>query len=137
MLPAGDEEFDGQSEQTPGPEPGLYWLMMQIEHVSPFAPVYPKLHSQAVFVMLPAGDEEFDGQSEQIPGPKPALYWFLLHGEHMPLLSTVYPALHKHPARDMTELSLHSHAVIVVLPAGETVSNGQSEQLADPKPALY
>jgi len=52
---------------------------MQIEHVSPFAPVYPALHSHAVFVMLPAGDEEFDGQSEQIPGPKTALYWLILH----------------------------------------------------------
>jgi len=108
MLPAGDEEFDGQSEQTRGPEPSLYWLMMQIEHVSPFAPVYPALHSQTVFVMLPAGDEELDGQSEQIPGPKPALYWFLLHGEHMPPFSPTYPAL-------------HSQAVFVMLPSGEMV----------------
>jgi len=62
MLPAGDEEFDGQSEQVAGPNPALYWLIIHCEHVPPFAPVYPELHSQAVFVMLPAGEEEFDGQ---------------------------------------------------------------------------
>jgi len=79
MLPAGDEECDGQSEQTPGPEPALYWLMMQIEHVSPFAPVYPALHSHAVFVMLPAGEDEFEIQFKQVPGPEPSLYWLTLH----------------------------------------------------------
>ena len=63
MLPAGEEEFDGQSEQLTGPKTALYWLRRHWEHVLPFAPVYPELHAHAVFVMLPAGEDEFDGQS--------------------------------------------------------------------------
>ena len=89
MLPAADEEFDGQAEQVAGPKPCLYWLIVQMEHVSPFDPVYPALHSQAVFVMLAAREELFDGQAEQIAGPESALYWLILHSEHVPPFSPV------------------------------------------------
>jgi len=74
ILPAAETEFDGQSEQLAGPEPALYWLVLHCEHGYPFAPVYPALHRQAVYVVLPAGDAEFDRQFEQVPGPKPYLY---------------------------------------------------------------
>ena len=73
MLPGRETEFDRQSEQLEGPKPALYWLILHGEHMLPFAPVYPALHSHAVFVILPATEEEFDGQSEQ-EGPKPVLY---------------------------------------------------------------
>jgi len=71
MLPAGETEFDGQSEQLAGPNPTLYWLIPHCVHAAPFAPVCPALQAQ----VLPSGDEEFDGQSEQVAGPNPALYW--------------------------------------------------------------
>ena len=79
MLPDGEEEFDGQSKQVAGPKSALYWFILHCEHWAPFAPLYPGLHSQAVFVKLPAGEEEFDEQFKQVPGPKPALYWLILH----------------------------------------------------------
>ena len=79
MLPAREEESDGQSEQLPGPKPALYWFILHCEHMPPFSPLYPALHSHAVFVMLPAGEEEFDIQFKQVPGPKPSLYSLILH----------------------------------------------------------
>jgi len=73
MLPAGEEEFDGQSEQVAGPKPALYWLILHCEHAVPSSPVYPALHSQAVFVVLPAGEKELKAQAEQFACPRPAL----------------------------------------------------------------
>jgi len=92
MLPAGEEEFDKQSEQIAGPNPALYWFIMQTEHVSPFAPVYPALHSQEVFIMLATGDEESDGQSEQVAGPRMGLYWPDTQEEQTPSVP-IQPAL--------------------------------------------
>jgi len=124
MLPAGETEFDGQSEQSAGPNSSLYWLILHCEHINPFCPVYPALHSQAVFVVLPAEEVEFDGQAEQEAGPKPDLYWFIIHSEHVPPLSPVYPAL-------------HSQKVFAMLPAAEVEFDGQSEQVAGPNSSLY
>jgi len=124
MLPAREEEFDGQSEQIAGPKPALYWFLLHCEHVEPFCPVYPALHKHDNFVMLPAGEEECDGQSEQVAGPKPALYILILHCEHAVPFCPVYPALHK-------------QAVFVMLPAGEEEFGGQAVQLAGPKASLY
>jgi len=39
------------------------------EHVPPYFPPYPTLHSHVVCVILPAAELEFDGQSEQSAGP--------------------------------------------------------------------
>jgi len=94
MLPAREDEFDGQSEQVAGPKPALYWLILHCEHAVPFSPVYPALHKQAVFVMLPAGEKEFEGQAEQLTCPNPILYWLILHCEHAVPFSPVYPGLH-------------------------------------------
>jgi len=73
MLPAGDNEFEGQSEQV-GPNPGLYLFILHGEHEVPFFPAYPALHSQEVFVILPAGETEFDGQSVHSADPRLPLY---------------------------------------------------------------
>jgi len=71
-LPAQEEEYDGQSEQIPGPKPALYWFVLQFVHEPPFSPVYPALHSQAVFAILPGAENELDIQPTQL-GPSPAL----------------------------------------------------------------
>jgi len=94
MLPVAAAEFDGQSEQVPGPKTALYWLILHCEHGPPLAPVYPALHRQAVSVVLPAAETEFDGQPEQVAGPNPSLYLLIPHCEHRPPLAPVYPSLH-------------------------------------------
>ena len=94
MLPSGEYESAKQSTQAPGPDPALYVPPVHCEHVPPFPPVYPALHSQAVFVILPAGEAEFDRQSEQVAGPNPSLYWLILHCKHVLPFDPMYPALH-------------------------------------------
>jgi len=94
MLPGGETEFDGQSEQVAGPKPALYWLILHCEHAAPFAPAYPALHSQEVSEMLPAGEVELIVQFEQSAGPKPDLYVSALHCEHVPPSVPVNLALH-------------------------------------------
>jgi len=65
MLPAGEDDFDGQSEQVAGPKPVLYWLILHCEHAVPLSPVNPALHLQALIDMLAIGDVESGGHCEQ------------------------------------------------------------------------
>jgi hypothetical protein len=60
MLPAGEFASAGQDVQEAEPEAALYLAASHAEHVPPFGPVYPALHTQLLEEVLPEGEYEFD-----------------------------------------------------------------------------
>ncbi len=65
-LPAGELEFDGQSEHATDPVDALYFPATHAVQVPPRGPVHPALQVQFVKDALPAGELAFDGQALQV-----------------------------------------------------------------------
>ena len=65
-LPAGELEFDGQSEHATDPVDALYFPATHAVQVPPRGPVDPALQVQFVKDALPAGELAFDGQALQV-----------------------------------------------------------------------
>jgi len=111
--------------------------------VSPSGPVYPALHSHAVFVVLPAGEVDAGVQLEQVPGPNSVLYVPEPHFEHVLPLSPVYPALHSQalfvmlPTGDIEAEGQYVHLFVDALTTSEYLPASQALHSADPVMFLY
>ena len=77
--------------------------------------VNPASHTQAVTSVLAAGDVEPLGQSSQAALPRAALYVPALHSAHEPP---------EKKERKLEKPALQTHAVDVVLPAGDVLEAG-------------
>jgi acid stress-induced BolA-like protein IbaG/YrbA len=117
-------EFSLQAVQAAEPLSVLYVPAAHAEHRSPYAPVYPALHRQLVWLVLPMAELEIEGQLEHWALPVVALYSPTTHTMHVPPSGPVDPALH----RQLVEFGL---------PLAELEVEGQLEHGALPVVALY
>ena len=122
-------EFTEQVVQGEDPLLVLYVDCTQGEHISPFSPVYPALHSQAVNALLPLCDIENKGHSKHVLSAEAPVVIEYLPAPHLvQVLSSEAPMVVEYFPVPQSVQTLAAEAPRVV----EYLPIPQSEHSSDP-----